>query len=141
MADIEPWGIWHSKALAAGVGAALASLGRAVIRDYWQHGRGHDMRAGEGSYLGADQHHAMMIALAKQKPALAKACFAEALAIGAPGEEETQAVARNAEELYADNGIQRHSPQWYEHVYSLDGCVWALHVDILSPASTEIMNG
>lgn len=130
MVNIEPWGIWHSKALAAGVGATLASLGRAVIRDYWQHGRDHDERAGEGSYLGADRHHAMMIALAKQKPELAKSCFEEALAIGAPDEEEMEAAVRNAEELYADNSINWHSPQWYEHVYSLDGCVWVLHGDI-----------
>ena len=84
MVDIEPWGIWHSKALAAGVGATLASLSRAVIHDYWQHGRDHDECAGEGAFLDADRHHAMMIALAKQKPELAKACFAEALAFGAP---------------------------------------------------------
>lgn len=140
MADIEPWGIWHSKALAAGVGTALASLGRAVIRDYWQHGRDHDERTGEGSYLGADQHHVMMIALAKQKPALAKACFEEALAIDAADEEETEAAVNEAEELYADKSIKRHSPQWYEHVYALDGCVWVLHGDITSPASTEIIN-
>lgn len=84
MVDIEPWDIWHSKALAAGVGATLASLSRAVIHDYRQHGRDHDECAGEGAFLDADRHHAMMIALAKQKPELAKAFFAEALAFAPP---------------------------------------------------------
>lgn len=125
MVDIEPWGIWHSKALVAGVGATLASLSRAVIHDYWQHGRDHDECAGEGAFLNVDRHHAMMIALAKQKPELAKACFAEALAF-APPEEETEAAANEAEELYADNYIKCHAPQWYEHGYT-DGCVWVLH--------------
>ena len=125
MTDIEPWGIWHSNALAAGVSIELASLGRAVIRDYWQHGRDHDERVGEGAHLGADRHHAMMIALARQKPDLATACFEEALAAGAPDEDAMAAAVGMVEERYADHSIRRHSPEWYAHVYRLDGCVWA----------------
>ena len=131
MVIIAPYWLWQSRAIAAGVSFPLASLGRAVIRDYWQHGRDHAERVGEGAYLGADRHHAMMIALARQKPELATACFEAALTVGAADEEAMKAAVSRAEELYADNSIQRLSPAWYEHVYRLDGCVWALHGDVV----------
>ena len=38
--DMETWDEWQSAALAAGVSAELAQLGREVLRDYQQHGQG-----------------------------------------------------------------------------------------------------
>ena len=126
MDDIEPWEIWHAKAISAGVAAELATLGRAVVRDYWQHGRNWEEEQGNGSYLGADRHHAMMIALAKQKPALAKAVFDAALATGTPDEDQMQEALDEAERWTGACGDYG-TPEWYEQVYALDGCRWDLH--------------
>lgn len=127
MEHIEVWGKWHSLALAAGVGAEVAALGRSVVRDYWQHGHDQDEAAGGGPHLGADRHHAMMIALAKQKPALAIAVFQHALGQGSPQESELDQALHAAERLFADSTAREGMPEWYQSAYALDGCVWNLY--------------
>jgi hypothetical protein len=127
MDTIEPWGIWYSKTVAAGVRPELAELGRAVVREYWQHGRDFDDERDDGPYLGAHRHHEMMIALAAQKPDLAEAVFNAVLADGAPDEEKIQNALFEVEDRYADNSLGYRSPEWYLHVYSLEGCEWDLY--------------
>ena len=126
MDKIEPWGIWHSQALAAGVSAGLAALGRAVVRDYWEHGHNMDEERGDGTFLGADRHHQMMIALAVQKPDLAEAVFNAALANGGPDEDEAQ-EALDLAERWTSTRAQYATPEWYAEVYALEGCKWDLY--------------
>ena len=115
MNKIEPWGIWHSHALAAGVSIELASLGRAVIRNFWQNFRDEV----PGSRLGADKHHVMMIALAKRQPSIAKACFEAA---GEQHDDEMKAVVQMIEERYAVDGFENLK---LEHIHHLFGAVIA----------------
>jgi hypothetical protein len=105
MVKKEPWGLWHSHALAAGVSIELASLGRAVIRNFWQHLRDHGSPVGDRQFLGADRHHAMMIALAKQQPDLAKACFEAARAATGQDDLEMSAALKMIEGQYAVDSI------------------------------------
>lgn len=114
MDKIEPWGIWHSHALAAGVGIELASLGRAVIRNFWQHCRNHEVQIGEVSRLGADKHHAMMIALAKQQPSIAKACFEASCE---QADEEMRAVVQMIEERYEADGFENLKHENIHHFF------------------------
>jgi hypothetical protein len=127
--NIEKWGKWHSQALSAGVDPRLAELGRRVVRDYWEHGKDQEERAGDGPFLGADRHHQMMIALAKQKPGLAKACFEFALGTGSPQEDELTEALSDAEWLYADNALPRASLEWNASAYALKGCSWDLYTE------------
>jgi hypothetical protein len=120
---------WQTQASVAGVSADLAQLGRGVIRDYWEHGHYRDELAGEGPYLGADRHHAMMIALALQKPDLAKAVFEFVLGDGSPQEDQLLQELGDAERRYADLTIACGTPDWYARVYALDGCVWDLYTE------------
>jgi hypothetical protein len=118
MNKIEPWGIWHSHALAAGVSTELASLGRAVIRNFWQNCRD-EVRVDNGSRLGADKHHVMMIAFAKRQPSIAKACFEAA---GEQDDEEMKAVVKMIEARYAADGFENLK---HEHIHHLFGAVIA----------------
>jgi|GEM_PF-3712283 len=120
----KKWDMWFYAAVDADVPVSIAHLGRSVIRDYWEHGR--YMELGEGPYLGADQHHQMMIALGRQKPDLAEAVFMAELAIGAPDQEELDDKVREAEFMYADNNAECFTREWYANVYHLDGCEWRL---------------
>jgi len=54
--DMETWDEWQTAALVAGVSAELAQLGRAVLRDYSQHGLNADdpnrqQLGGNGDYM------------------------------------------------------------------------------------------
>lgn len=109
MYQIESWGMWHSHALAAGVSIELASLGRAVIRNFWQRGQVQDVWR-----LGADKHHAMMIALAKQQPSIAKACFE---ATGDLDDEEMRAVVKMIEERYAADRFENLTQEHIHHLF------------------------
>lgn len=116
MDKIEPWGMWHSQALAAGVGIELASLGRTVIRNFWQRCRVQDARIGDDSRLGADKHHAMMIALAKKQPSIAKACFEAA---GELDDEEMIAVVKMIEERYAADRFENLKDEHIRHFFGI----------------------
>jgi len=62
-----PWDGWEKSALAQGVPADLAALGRAVIREAWQHGWDEPLR----SLCGWRDDGRRMLRLASRNPALA----------------------------------------------------------------------
>lgn len=64
-----PWDGWQDYALSQGISPELATLGRAVIREAWQHGW--DERL--GSLCGWHDDGRRMVRLALRNPALAKA--------------------------------------------------------------------
>lgn len=63
-----PWDGWQKHALARGVAAELATLGRAVIREAWQHGWGEREKA----LCGWTDDGRAMLRLALKNPALAR---------------------------------------------------------------------
>ncbi len=74
-AGAYPWDGWQKHALARGVGEDLAALGRAVIREAWQHGWGERERALCG---WADDGRAML-RLALKSPETARKRWARLL--------------------------------------------------------------
>ncbi len=124
---VNVWEAWYESAVAQGVRADLAELGRSVIRDYWEHGKHSDELAGDGPFLGADRHHQMMIAIAVQKPELAKALFKAELGNESPQEDELRQAVSDAEETYSVPNVVWRSPEWFGSVYALDGCIWDLY--------------
>ncbi|MGH8021012.1 MAG: hypothetical protein ACREIA_22570 [Opitutaceae bacterium] len=64
-----PWDGWEKHAVAQGVPAELASLGRAVIREAWQHEWSERLR----SLCGWSDDGRRMLRLALRNPALAQA--------------------------------------------------------------------
>jgi hypothetical protein len=62
-----PWDGWQKYALAQGVPAELATLGRAVIREAWQHGWNERLK----SLCGWHDDGRRMLRLAQRNPALA----------------------------------------------------------------------
>lgn len=63
-----PWDGWEKHALARGVADELARLGRAVIREAWQHGWGERLK----SLCGWCDDGRRMLRLALKNPALAE---------------------------------------------------------------------
>lgn len=63
-----PWDGWEKHALAQGVAADLASLGRAVIREAWQHGWDESLK----TLCGWSDDGRRMLRLAQRNPALAQ---------------------------------------------------------------------
>jgi hypothetical protein len=63
-----PWDGWEKYAVAHGVAAELAALGRLVIREAWQHGWPERLR----SLCGWRDDGRRMLRLAQRKPALAE---------------------------------------------------------------------
>jgi hypothetical protein len=65
---VFPWDGWEKHALARGVAPVLATLGRAVIREAWQHGWDERHR----SLCGWRDDGRRMLRLALRNPALAR---------------------------------------------------------------------
>ncbi|MBS0631898.1 MAG: hypothetical protein JSS11_08295 [Verrucomicrobia bacterium] len=63
-----PWDGWEKYAVAQGVPAELAALGRAVIREAWQHGWDEALR----SLCGWRDDGRRMLRLAQRNPGLAQ---------------------------------------------------------------------
>jgi len=74
----QQWDHWEQQALHAGVGAELAALGRQVMRDHAQHGRG--LEDPEQPFLGARGEYVLQLAL--QAPVTAYLEFNAALIWG-----------------------------------------------------------
>ena len=68
---VHPWDEWHRRALAAGVAAELAELGRQVMREAEQHGWDDSLAAG----CGGDDGGQAMLELALAEPATAAATW------------------------------------------------------------------
>ncbi len=79
------WDQWHREALAAGVRAELAQLGREVLRNHVQHG--HDLVPDAGVWRMAE-HPGYMLELARRAPVTAFHDFNAQIiwAAGADGE-------------------------------------------------------
>ena len=70
-----PWDAWEKHALARGVAANLATLGRAVIREAWQHGWDEQLKA----LCGWHDDGRRMLRLALRSPARAAARWQQLL--------------------------------------------------------------
>lgn len=66
------WDRWEQRALAAGVSAELAQLGREVMRDHFQHGK-------EDHQLGEESDGDYMLDMCMRDPDAAKTRFQEDL--------------------------------------------------------------
>lgn len=75
-AGAYPWDGWEKHALAQGVAAQLATLGRAVIREAWQHGWGEREKA----LCGWTDDGRAMLRLALKSPELARKRWSRLLA-------------------------------------------------------------
>lgn len=90
------WDQWHREAIAAGVRAELAQLGREILRDHVQHG--HDLVPDPGVWRMAE-HPGYMLELALRAPVTALHDF-NAQIIWAAGEDgEVGAFALLIEQL------------------------------------------
>lgn len=63
------WDFWQQQALAAGVSQELATLGREVMRDHYQHGK-------EDHLLGAEEDGKKMLQMCLDDPKGAEDFFA-----------------------------------------------------------------
>jgi hypothetical protein len=64
-----PWDLWETRAREAGVSADLVSLGRALMREFYNHGWDEEL----GAACGYDDDGAGLIALAMAQPDVASA--------------------------------------------------------------------
>ena len=109
---METWDEWQSAALAAGVSAELAQLGREVLRDYQQHGQGAEDP--DHRQLGANADYLQQLAL--QAPTQAFLDFNAMLiwggASGRDGDVEAFAllITKLGAEEAAENALSREAP-------------------------------